>query len=86
MSSINFKSQDELYKRVIPALRSKRKLILLDGFKSVKKNDIWDYLKENKWNDKTGLELCDMVDDILNVDNTLIMEYCLNKEKVKKKK
>ncbi len=86
MSSINFKSQDELYKRVIPALRSKRKLILLDGFKSIKKNDIWDYLKENKWNDKTGLELCDMVDDILNVDNTLIMEYCLNKEKVKNKK
>ena len=83
MKDINFESQEELYKRVLPALKSKRKLILLDGFKSVKKNDIWDYLRETKWADINGLELCDMVDDILNVDNTLIVEYCLNKNREK---
>ncbi len=81
MKDIDFESQEELYKRVLPALKSKRKLILLDGFKSVKKNDIWNYLKDNKWNNQSGLELCDMVDDILNTDNSLIVEYCLNKEK-----
>lgn len=85
MKDINFESQEELYKRVLPALKSKRKLILLDGFKSVKKNDIWDYLRETKWADINGLELCDMVDDILNVDNTLIVEYCLNKNREKDK-
>jgi len=86
MKDINFESQEELYKRVLPALKSKRKLILLDGFKSVKKNDIWDFLRETKWSDINGLELCDMVDDILNVDNTLIIEYCLNKNREKDRK
>ena len=81
MKDVNFESQDELYKRVLPALKSKRKLILLDGFKSIKKSDIWNYLKENKWGNESGLELCDMVDDILNTDNNLIVEYCLNKVK-----
>ncbi len=84
MKDISFESQDDLYKRVLPALKSKRKLILLDGFKSIKKNDIWNYLKENKWENQSGLELCDMVDDILNTDNTLIVEYCLKKEKENK--
>lgn len=80
MNDINFESQEELYKRVLPALKSKRKLILLDGFKSIKKNDIWDYLRFNKWANQSGLELCDMVDDILNTDNQLIIEYCHNRD------
>ena len=83
MKDIDFESQEELYKRVLPALKSKRKLILLDGFKSVKKNDIWNYLKDNKWNNQSGLELCDMVDDILNTDNSLIAEYCHNRNNKK---
>ena len=81
MNEITFESQEELYKRVLPALKSKRKLILLDGFKSIKKNDIWEYLRLNKWANQSGLELCDMVDDILNTDNSLIVEYCHNRDK-----
>jgi len=79
MLDLKFESQEELYERVLPALKSKRKLLLLDGFKSVKKSDIWEYLRETKWSNINGLELCDLVDDILNADNSMIYEYCTNK-------
>lgn len=79
MEDIVFESQEELYKRLLPALKSKKKLLSLDGFKSIKKSDIWDYLRYNIWSNQSGLELCDMVDDILNVDNSLIVEFCHNR-------
>ena len=51
-------------------------MMIANGFKSIKKRDIWDYLRYNKWNEISGLELCDLVDDILNTDEVLIAEYC----------
>ncbi len=87
MLDVKFESQEELYQRVLPALKSKRKLLLLDGFKSIKKSDIWEFLRETKWSNINGLELCDLVDDILNADNTAIYEYCSKrKEKDDKEK
>jgi len=83
MKDISFESQEELYKRVLPALKSKKRLLSIDGFKSVKKSDIWDYLRYNVWTNKSNLELCDMVDDILNTDNSLIAEYCHNRNNKK---
>ena len=83
MEDIVFSSQEELYKRVLPALRSKKKLLSKDGFKSIELSEIWDYMRNVKWSSSFGLELCDMVDDILNVSNVDISEYCL---KVRKKK
>ena len=83
MDDIVFSSQDELYKRVLPALRSKKKLLSKDGFKSIELPEIWSYMRNVKWSNKFGLELCDMVDDILNTSNVDISEYCL-KERRKK--
>ena len=75
MEEIVFASQEELYKRILPALRSKKKKIHKEGFKSILEKDIWDYMRLNKWNQSIGLELCEMVDDILNTPNIKIMEY-----------
>lgn len=75
MNEIVFESQEELYKRILPALRSKRKRICKEGYKSIKEVDIWDYMRLNKWSKSIGLELCDMVDDILNTPNIEIMKY-----------
>ncbi len=83
MEEIVFSSQEDLYKRVLPALRSKKKLLSKDGFKSIDISEIWDYMRLIKWSNSFGLELCDMVDDILNTSNLDISEYCL-KEKKKK--
>lgn len=79
MEEVKFESQEDLYQRLLPALKSKKKLLSIDGFKSVKKGDIWDYLRYNKWSNQSGLELCDMVDDILNADNAAIAEYAHNR-------
>ncbi len=75
MEEIVFNSQEELYKRILPALRSKMKRIHKDGYKSIKEIDIWDYMRLNRWNKSVGLELCDMVHDILNIPNIEIMKY-----------
>ncbi|HIS18069.1 MAG TPA: hypothetical protein IAC02_05625, partial [Candidatus Coprovivens excrementavium] len=54
MEDIVFKNQEELYRRVLPALRSKRKLLRKDGFKTIKEIDIWDYMRYVKWADSYG--------------------------------
>ncbi len=79
MEEIVFKSQQELYDRIKPALRSKRRIIVKSGTPYVKEKDIWDFLRLNKWSSSNGLELCEIVDDILHIDNQLIINYCFNK-------
>lgn len=81
---ISFSSQEELYTRIKPALKSKKKLLEKSGFKHVSEFDIWDYMRHNKWNTSYGLELCDMVDDILNTDNNALIAYYHNKYMPKK--
>ncbi|MGN1371535.1 MAG: post-transcriptional regulator [Candidatus Coprovivens sp.] len=79
MEEIIMNSQEELYDRIKPALRSKKRLLRQAGFKNISEKDIWDYLRFNKWSLSIGLELCDMVDDILHTDNNLIVSYYHNK-------
>ncbi len=82
--SIEFKSIDELYNRVKPALYSKSKEIKNAGYKFVTEKDIWNYLVNNSWKKKNDLELNDLVTDILYVDNYAVYEYVV--EKMKKMK
>lgn len=82
MKDINIESQEELYARIKPALRSKKRMMRINGYTSVKEVDIWNYLRLNKWSSSIGLELCDMVDDILHVDEKLVAEYCYTKDVV----
>lgn len=81
---IAFNSESELYNRLRPALRSKKKALIKNGFKYLNEKDIYDYMRSNKWADSVGLELCDMVDDILNTDNKLIIADYHNKYMSKK--
>ena len=75
MKDINIESQEELYARIKPALKSKKRMMRVNGYTSIKEVDIWNYLRLNKWSSSIGLELCDMVDDILHVDEKLVAEY-----------
>lgn len=75
MESIKFNSIDELHKRLLPALRSKCKLLSLNGCEYISEKDIWDFMSLNVWNNTKGLELCDMVDDILNASDTVLVSY-----------
>lgn len=69
---IVFESLRELYARVEPALETKRMEMIRDGYAYIKKEDVWNYLKEEKWKKGRDLSLAEMVSDILNSDNILI--------------
>lgn len=76
---IEFHSLRELYTRIEPALETKRSEMVRAGYRYIKKEDIWNYLKEVKWKNAVGLSLSDMVDDILNSEDTLIDDYLKHK-------
>ena len=79
MEKLIFNSEEELYNRVLPALKCKRKMINRIGFKNVSEKDIWDYLRIRVWNNKTDILLCELVDDILKVKEELVVQYCHEK-------
>lgn len=78
---IEFNSIEELYKRTRPALTSKIRELKHQGITFVKEEDVWNYLIEFKWKKGKGLELFNIVDDILNADNREIEKYVINKMK-----
>ncbi len=80
---IEFNSIKELYDRVTPALNTKLTELKRNDLDYIKKDDIWNYLKDKKWSKANNLLLYQMVDDILNLDNQEIDEYV--KEEIRKK-
>lgn len=78
-NDITFSSLKELYDRLTPALTSKTIELHRLGYKYIKEEDIWNYLKENKWVNSVDLLLYQMVDDIINVDSTNITYHLEDK-------
>ncbi len=76
---IEFRDLKELYNRSKPALYSKLKEIRRLNFNFVNEKDIWNYLVDNVWNNKTNLELHELINDILNADNYKINDYVMKK-------
>ncbi len=74
-----FTSEEELYKRLKPALITKYREMQANGYNYLKEEDIWNYLKEIKWKKAQDLALSDMVNDILNTDNLIIDNYLKSK-------
>lgn len=72
-------SQTELYKKVLPALRTKKHELLLNGIKIVKEIDIWNYNKEYNWKNAKNLTLASMVDNILNTSDKSYEDYVIDK-------
>lgn len=69
---IEFKDVNELYKRVMPALKLKKRLLLKKGVK-IKEIDIFEYLAKEKWSKGFNLSLNDIVNDIINVDDNVFI-------------
>ena len=65
---IEFKSAKELYERVVPALRTKKRILSKKGIK-VSEEDIFEYLVKEKWSKAVNLTLSDIVSDIINVED-----------------
>ena len=75
-----YKSQRELYLNLLPALNGKIKHLNKSGFKYITREDIWNYLKENKWKYGVDLTLSDMVQDIIHTDNLEINNFVNGKK------
>lgn len=69
---IKFNNVKELYKRVEPALRTKRRFLMKKGVK-VKEEDIFKYLAKEKWSKSTNLSLSDIVSDIINLKDDVFI-------------
>lgn len=74
-NKLEFRTKEELYNRVLPALYSKIKEVRKLGFKYITEKDIWNYLVENEWKKRVNLELFDLINDILYVDNNKLNDY-----------
>lgn len=68
----------DLYKRLLPAINSKINELSKYEILYVKREDIWNYLKQEKWKDD-NISLAEMVDDILNTDNEKLVKYVKEK-------
>ena len=76
---LEFSSLKELYDRIKPALETKVSEMHRLGYTHIKCEDIWNYLKENKWKKSSNLALHEMINDVLNTDNVLIDTYFKDK-------
>ena len=74
---MEYKSQKDLYMYLVPALNVKLKLLKTNNYKDITREDIWNYLKINKWQYAVDLTLADMVQDIIHTDNIEINNYKL---------
>ncbi len=77
---MDFTNLKDLYDRLTPALKSKKEELIRLGCDYITELDIWNYLKDKKWKNSYNLLLYQMVDDILNVENIVIMDYYKNKK------
>lgn len=75
------KTKSDLFKRVTPALNCKIRELERSEKEYLKKEDIWNFLLKTKWEHVEGLELSEMVDDILNLDNDKLIKYLNAKKK-----
>ena len=81
MEDIRFNSLEELYNRLIPAMETKVNELKHNGIGYINIDDVWNYLKKNKWNKSKNLSLSDCVDDILKTSDEDYKKYIKDKMK-----
>jgi len=78
-----YRSVKELYEALIPALNVKLRMFKNNEYKYLKKEDIWNYLKDTIWINSVNLTISQMVSDIINVDGTNIDSYLKKKNEIR---
>lgn len=72
---IEFKNLKELRERIEPALSTKLTELKRNNYNLITKDDIWNFLKENKWKEANNLTLYDIINDVMNIDNEKLDTY-----------
>lgn len=81
-NEIKFKNLKDLYDRLLPALKSKKREVHKNGLKYIHEEDIWNYLKNYKWSTSEYLDLGTMVNDIFSININELNDYV--KDEIKK--
>ncbi len=68
----------ELYKKVLPALKTKVSDLRSFGISEIDEKDVWKYLVNEVWDEKERT-INEIVNDILNCPNYLIKDYLFKK-------
>ena len=82
MNDIEFTDINELYNRLLPALKTRVNDLRRNGYEFINIELLWNALISLKWKNASNLELFDMVEQILHIDIEDILKYhnnCLNK-------
>jgi len=80
-SDYKFNTAEELYNRVLPALRSKANEFKRNHISYINEKDIWNYLSRTVWSTKQDLEFYELIDSILNLTIGDMEEYLVGKMK-----
>lgn len=80
-NEIKFKSLTELYERILPALKTKKRELNKKGFNYIHEEDIWNYLKKYKWTRSRDLDLGSMVNDIFLLEAQELKDFVLSEIK-----
>ncbi len=75
----DFRSVSELYIRVLPALRIKKKELNRNKMQFITEKDIWSCLRDKYWKKEAALTLYDIVNSILSLEEDVILEYMSKK-------
>ncbi len=80
MVTENFRSAEELYNHIYPALHSKCEEFHAKRLSFVTEKMIWKCLKELKWKEDNQLTIADMVSDIFNLEAETLLTFLNNKK------
>lgn len=72
---MEFKSQFELYQKLIPVFNVKKRLSKITRYTDIDNKTIWKYLIINKWKNSYNLQLSEMVNDIILLDLNEVYKY-----------
>ena len=72
---MEYTSQEELYIKLLPVFKVKRRLNNKTKYPSITNIDIWKYLIKTKWKHSVNLTISEVVNDIIIVDPNLIYKF-----------
>lgn len=72
---MEYTSQEELYNSLVSVFAVKRRLLSITKYNYLTDKDIWLYLANMKWKYAIGLTLNEIINDIINIDGSLVNDY-----------
>ena len=70
---MEYTNLNELYQAVLPAFIVKKRILSITSYYYLTNKDIWNYLSINKWKKSYDLGIADIVNDIIMIDGSTVV-------------